>query len=177
MPADGSESAVVVRVPVPPTIERLRRRWDRAAGVGVPAHVTIIYPFMRPMDLDPAVRRSLAGLAAEHEPFDVRFNRLDRFPGIVYAVPVPSAPFVRLTEAVARQFPDFPPYGGAFDEIIPHLTVAESADAPLDVIAAEAEAALPFHHRVTQLVVLVQGPDERWHSRWRIPLGRRPASA
>ncbi len=138
MPADGSESAVVVRVPVPPTIERLRRRWDRAAGVGVPAHVTIVYPFVRPADLDPAVRRCLAALAAEHEPFEVRFSRLDRFPGIVYAVPVPSTPFVRLTEAVARRFPDFPPYGGAFDEIIPHLTVAEAADAPLDVIAAEA---------------------------------------
>ena len=166
----------MVRVPVPPGIERLRRRWDRAAGLAVPAHVTIIYPFMLPAALDSGVRGVLAELAAEHEPFDVRFTAVDRFPGIVYAVPAPSVPFIRLTEAVVARFPDYPPYGGAFDEIVPHLTVAESAVAPLDVVAAEAEAALPFQHRVTRLDVLVQGPDERWHSRWRIPLGRVLAS-
>ena len=37
-------SAVIVRVPVPPGIERLRTRWDRAASLGVPAHVTVLFP-------------------------------------------------------------------------------------------------------------------------------------
>jgi len=176
MPADASESAIVVRVAVPPVVDRLRRRWDRAAGLAVPAHVTIIYPFMPPAALDSGVRGLLAELAAEHEPFDVRFSAVDQFPGIVYAVPAPSTPFVRLTEAVVARFPDYPPYGGAFDEIVPHLTVAESAVAPLDLIAAEAEAALPFHRRVTKLDVLVQGEGDRWQSRWRVPLGRRSAA-
>ncbi len=171
MPADASESAIVVRVAVPGAIERLRRRWDRAADLAVPAHVTIIFPFMPPEDLDPGVRHALAQIAADHEPFDVRFAGLGRFPGLVYAAPVPSAPFVHLTEAVVARFPDFPPYGGAFDEIIPHLTVAESTEAPLDDVATEAEAALPFGHRVSRLDVLVQGPDDRWHSLWRIRLG------
>lgn len=141
---------------------------------GVPAHVTILYPFIAPADLDPAVRHVLAGVAAEIEPFDVRFGGIGRFPGSVYAAPEPSVPFVSLTEAVAARFPDFPPYGGAFAEIVPHLTVAESTTAPLDAIGHEAGQALPFHHRVSRLEVLVQGPDERWRPRWRLRLGVRP---
>ena len=45
---------------------------------------------------------------------------------------------------------------------------------PFDDIAAEAEAALPFSHRVTRLEVLVEAAEGRWHGHWRIPLGVRP---
>ena len=48
----AAQSAIVVRVPVPPAVERLRRRWDRAARMGVPAHVTILYPFVAADELD-----------------------------------------------------------------------------------------------------------------------------
>ena len=174
MPPEGPESAIVVRVRVPPALDRSRRRWDRAAGVGVPAHVTILYPFIAPADLDPAVRRVLAHLAAAVEPFDVRFRRVGRFPGSVYAAPEPSLPFVGLTEAVVARFPDFPPYGGAFDEIIPHLTVAESTEAPLDEIAASAQATMPFGARVSALEVLVDDTSGRWRPHWRLRLGVRP---
>ncbi len=166
-------SAIVARVPVPPILERLRRRWDLAAGTGVPAHVTILFPFLPADALLPEVRRDLAAIAAAHQPFDVRFERVDRFPGVVYVPPDPATPFIRLTEAFAARFPDYPPYGGAFDVVIPHLTVAESADAPLDEIAAVAGRALPFRHRIAVLEVLVEGGEGRWHTRWRLPLGVR----
>jgi 2'-5' RNA ligase len=172
MPDGASESAVVVRVPVPPAVERLRRRWDWAAQWGVPAHVTILYPFVPAGDLDASVRRSLAGIAAEHRPFDVRFDRVGRFPTAVYLAPDPPEPFNRLTEAIHSRFPDYPPYEGAFEVVIPHLTVAESIEAPLDEVATVAETALPFSYHVTRLEVLVQGPDDRWLTRWRLRLGR-----
>jgi len=174
MPDGVSESAVVVRVPVPPAVERLRRRWDRAARWGVPAHVTVLYPFVPAGDLDASVRHSLAGIAAEHRPFDVRFERVGRFPTVVYLAPDPPEPFNRLTEAIHSRFPDFPPYEGAFEVVIPHLTIVESTEAPLDEIATVAKAALPFRHHVTRLEVLVQGQDGRWLTRWRLRLGREP---
>jgi 2'-5' RNA ligase len=174
MPSPEATSAVVVRIPVPAALTRSRRRWDWAAGVGVPAHVTILYPFVPPGGLVPKVRRSLAAIAANQEPFLVVFDEVRRFPGVVYLAPRPVAPFLLLTEAVAGRFPDFPPYGGAFAEVIPHLTVAESHVAPLDEIAVDTAAVLPFRHRVTALEVLVEGGDGRWHRRWRIPLGVRP---
>jgi 2'-5' RNA ligase len=166
-------SAIVVRVPLPRALERSRRRWDWAAGVGAPAHVTILFPFLPVGRLGPAVRTELAAIAASHGAFDVRFRRVGRFPGVVYLAPEPAAPFTRLTSAVVARYPDFPPYGGAFDSVIPHLTIAESADGPLDTIAAGARAALPFDHRVAALEVIIEGGDGRWHSRWRVPLGVR----
>jgi 2'-5' RNA ligase len=167
-------SAIVVRVKVSRALERARRQWDWAAGVGVPSHVTIVFPFMPVARLTPDVRRLLVAIAAAHEPFDVRFARVGRFPGVVYLTPEPSAPFSRLTEAVVARFPEYPPYDGAFDVVIPHLTLVESAAAPLDGIAEAAEHHLPFTRPVSSLEVLVEGTDARWHSHWRIRLGVRP---
>src|SRR3954452_19459521 len=172
MSADGSRSAVVVRVSLPARLERRRRRWDPATAAGVPPHVTILYPFVPPVGLDPRVRAALVDVAGTHSPFDVRFDRVGRFPTVVYLVPDPPEPFIELTEAVQARFPDFQPYDGAFDEVIPHLTIADSTVAPLDSVAAEATAALPLTFRVSRLDVLVQGADDRWRSRWRLRLGR-----
>jgi len=174
VPPTEATSAIVVRVPLPAALTRLRARWDWAAGAGVPPHVTILFPFLPATRLGPDVRRELAAVAATQRPFDVRFARVERFPTVVYLAPEPSAPFIRLTEAVVERFPDCQPYGGEFDEVIPHLTVTESPDAPYDEIATEAEAVLPFSHRVSRLEVLVDGGEGRWHGYWRIPLGVRP---
>lgn len=173
MVATEPASAVVVRIPVPRDLDRTRRRWDSAAGAGVPAHVTILYPFLPAGRLVPGVRAELAGIAAVLDPFDVRFDRVGRFAGVVYIAPDPAVPFTRLTEAVVARYPDYPPYGGAFDVVVPHLTVSESEDAPLDEVEAIARAALPFDRRVSALDVIVEGGDGRWRRRWRIPLGVR----
>jgi 2'-5' RNA ligase len=174
MPSEAPQSGIVVRVAVPPALERIRRRWDKAAAAGVPAHVTVLYPFIAPADLDPSVRRALAEIAASHRPFDVRFARVGRFPTVVYLSPDPSEPFTRLTEAISARFPEFPPYQGAFDVVIPHLTITDGANAPLDEIEREAAASLPFERRVTTLELLVEDDAGRWRSRWRVRLGVRP---
>jgi 2'-5' RNA ligase len=164
-------SGVVVRVRLPPPLERLRGHDDFAASVGVPAHVTVLFPFMPVAELRPPVRRALAEIVARVEPFDVRFATVGRFPGALYLVPDPAGPFVALTEAIATRFPEYQPYEGAFDEVIPHLTLVESATVSLDGVAAAAQRHLPFTCRVAVMEVLVEGPDERWHGHWRIRLG------
>jgi 2'-5' RNA ligase len=166
-------SGVVVRVRLPAPLERLRRHEDFAAKVGVPPHVTLLFPFMPAAALTPAIRRGLAEIAATVEPVDVRFAEVGRFPGIVYLVPDPARPFAALTDAIAARFPEYPPYEGAFEEVIHHLTLVESATAPLDEIALAAQRHLPFTHRASVMEVLVEGPDARWRGHWRIPFGRR----
>ena len=59
-------------------------------------------------------------------------------------------------------------------EVIPHLTIAESAEADQAALGRLAEAAMPFRGRVAVLEVLVEGGDGRWRPHWRIPLGVRP---
>jgi 2'-5' RNA ligase len=164
-----AESAIVVRFPVPPAIDRLRRRYDRAARLGVPAHVTILYPFLDPSRLAPAVRATIASIAGEARTARVRFETASCWPGVVYLEPRPSELFLELIRRASAAFPDQPPYGGAFDSIVPHLTIAENPDAPLEEVLAAARAALPFEAVAAGLDVLIERPDGRWRTRWRIP--------
>lgn len=161
-------------VRLPDGLERLRRRHDPAAAAGLPAHLTLLYPFLPVTGLSPSARPALAAIAGAVEPFEVRFADVGRFPDDVYLAPEPSTPFVELTSAIAERFPGFPPYGGTHRDIVPHLTLADSAGAPLDAIAASARQFLPFARQVSTIEVLAQGRDGRWHRHWRLPLGVRP---
>ncbi|HEX5013918.1 MAG TPA: 2'-5' RNA ligase family protein [Candidatus Limnocylindrales bacterium] len=163
------ESAIVVRIRVPASIDRVRRAHDRAARLGVPAHVTILYPFVPASELMPAIREDLRQIAGEFRAFDVTFTTAARWPGLVYLEPRPSSPFTALIDRVAACFPEHPPYAGAISEVIPHVTVVENDEVPLDVILSAAQAALPFEGRAEALDVLAQTDSGRWRRRWRIP--------
>jgi 2'-5' RNA ligase len=173
VPETVPDSAVVVRVRLPDGLARLRRRHDPSAVAGLPAHVTLLFPFLPVAELSPGVRSVLAAIAATVPAFEVRFPDVGRFPGVTYLVPEPSAPFVVLTSAIADRFPDFPPYGGAHGEIVPHLTLSDSAEAPLDAIAASARRYLPFARPVSSIEVLAQRGEGRWLRHWQVPLGIR----
>jgi 2'-5' RNA ligase len=172
MAPTGPASAVIVRLRLPPGLERIRRSHDPAASMGVPAHVTLLYPFLPMAQLAPEVRRSLAGIAGGTHSFDVRFARIASFPAAVYLAPDRPAPFVRLTALIAERFPGHPPYGGAFGAVVPHLTLATS-EASLAPITATAERFLPFTRRASSIELLAQDDSGRWRLRWRIPLGVR----
>ena len=165
------ETAIVVRIRVPAAIERLRRAHDRSAALGVPAHVTINYPFVPASELTPAVRAEVAQIAGEFRAFEVTFDAAARWPGVVYLEPRPSSPFTALIDRVVACFPEHPPYAGSISEVIPHLTVVESDEAPLDEILEAAGAALPFTAAAGGLDVIVEGDDGQWHRRWRLPFG------
>jgi 2'-5' RNA ligase len=165
-------SAVLVHVPgAEPIVGRWRRAHTYDAPLGMPPHVTILYPFVPRTALVDAEPR-LAELVAEHEAFDATFARTARFPGLLYLAPEPAEPFLRLTEAVAAAWPEHPPYEGAHEDLIPHLTVAESEDASLlDSIASEVEPRLPISQRVGVASLFVEGDDGCWLEHSRLPLG------
>jgi hypothetical protein len=77
-----------------------------------------------------------------------------------------------MTAAIAAEFPDYPPYEGVYDDVIPHMTVAQ--DVPDDFYAA-AEHALPAALPVKQIVreawLIGHMPEQPWHTLWRLPLG------
>lgn len=174
MPETDPVSAVVVRVSLPAAIERLRRRYDGNAAHGVPAHVTLLFPFLPVSELADTTRSALAEIARDVPPFDVRFGIIGRFPDVVYLVPEPSVPFASLTMSIAGRFPGFPPYAGAFQELVPHLTLADAREAPFEAIAASAARSLPFTRHVDAIEVLAQRLSGPWQRCWRIPLGIRP---
>ena len=139
-------------------------------------HVTVLFPFLPTSELDDDVRRHLAAIAGTLEPFDISFRRVRRFDdGVVWIEPDPAAPFRRLTTSVTAAWPDHPPYGGLFDEVIPHLTVVEGDDdAPtLHAIEAAAASHLPFTAGGDRLELWRQDQAGTWRPHWRLRLGSR----
>lgn len=118
----------------------------------LPPHVTVLYPC--PGDV-PAIAEVLAPFDA----FEVDFPRAGRFPGTLWLAPEPAAPFVELTEAMVARFPDHPPYGGVYDTIVPHLTVAR---ARLDETEASLEPLLPLRSRAASAALYERVSGDRW---------------
>lgn len=145
--------------------------WDPPKAVGIPAHVTVIFPFLRASELSGADLTTLREIASSVPAFDVSFARVGRFPATVWLAPEPAAPFVELTRLVAERFPGIEPYGGEHDEIVPHLTVLSSHDAELlERAAKEVVAALPLAARATELWLMAER-SHGWTARAVLPLG------
>lgn len=108
---------------------------------------------------------ALADLLGKHRAFDLRFERCGRFPGVLYLAPEPDTQLRRLTEVVAERWPEAPPYGGKFTEIVPHLTIADGQDdAVLDEVEVDLLGQLPFMSRVSS-VDLMAYDGAKWRER------------
>lgn len=175
-PALG-EGAIIVPVAVPIPVRRLRDRMDPSAAQGVPAHVTLIYPFMAPEALDDSVRTNIERIVRSEPAFPFTLTRVGRWPDVVYLVPDPEEPFKRLIDALSAAFPDFPPYGGAHEIVVPHLTVAQDPR-PEYLAAAEhaLPAMLPIRDVAREAWLIAHTAEQPWHTHWRLPLGA-PAAA
>ena len=131
----------------------------------MPAHITVLYPFIPPERITDTVLRKVRGVLSSFAPFDFRLVRIARFPTVLYLAPEPAQPFIGLTEGVMRAFPEYPPYGGQYDSIVPHLTVAQAGAAEHDVAEGELIAALPIPAGIAACcneVVLIENSSGRW---------------
>ena len=127
----ADRTALVLLVPESePLVSWFRSRHDPSAAQGMPAHITIFYPFVPAAAVTTEVTVRLDDLLGPVPPFDFRLAATGRFPGVLYMPPEPAHPVLDLTRVVHGAFPECTPYGGAFEEPVPHLTVAqaESAD-------------------------------------------------
>lgn len=172
----SDRSAVIVRARLPAPLERWRRRAVADAADGLPAHATMLFPFVAPERLDDAVRRMLAGVAARHGPIEYRLIGPERWPDVIYAAVDPVRPFLVLHEDLQAAFAAFPIYGPDFDlEFVPHVTVDEGAAiVPFD---NPAWRSLPRPAVARAIEVIVRPPGGRWRTAWRIRLGGQPGSA
>jgi 2'-5' RNA ligase len=172
------ESALVVIIPeAEDLVSSFRDRYDPAAAAGVPAHVTITYPFKPPSELTAPVIDKLRQLLASFSSFDLRFEGTERFPRVLYLRPDPAEPLNRLIMLVTECFPEAPPYGGVFADVVPHLTIAHAGDSEqLAVISADfdrhARGRLPIESTVSE-IVLMDNQSGHWQVHQRFALARR----
>ena len=164
---------MIVRVGLPPSLERLRRSSVGDAVDGLPAHITLLYPFVAPDRLDQDVREELQAVVAPLATLGYELTGPARWPDTVFAAVEPARPFVELQAALAADFPAFPIYGrDAAFEFVPHVTIAEGAAADDPVVLADPGwRTLPRRGTAAGVEVIAAGADGRWRTVWRIRFG------
>src|SRR3954467_2913408 len=100
--AGATQTAVLVLVPeAESAVAEHRAHLDMAASWGVPAHLSVVYPFVPPADVDDHLLAELATAVGTVPAFDCVFPRTDWFGvDVLWMAAEPDAPFRELTRAV-----------------------------------------------------------------------------
>lgn len=165
------QSAVLIPVPqADSVVGRWRFEYDPVAAAGVPAHVTLVVPWLPPAEITDDDLAELETELADVHAFDFSLARVDWFGRrVLWVAPEPADPFLKLTHRIAERF-NTPPWDDEFDEVVPHLTVAHASDGvELVPIAADVATRLPVRCRAEEVWVMVGGGG-RWERRHRIGL-------
>jgi 2'-5' RNA ligase len=173
-----AESALVAIIPeAEPLVRDFRDRYDPSARLGVPAHVTVLYPFKAPAEIGTADIERLKMFFAEHASFSFVLKSIGSFGNrVLYLTVEPEGVFKDLTAAVQRHYPDTPPYRGQFTEVVPHLTVADhlpdagTFHVVANQFASASRSALPICAKVSE-VSLLDNKAGTWRMRSKFKLG------
>lgn len=171
------ESCFLVPVPeAEPVVGRLRGRLDRAAAWGVPAHVTILYPFVLPDAITSEMVDLAAAAVASVPAFECTFARTRWFgEDVLWLAPEPDQPFRALTTALHAAFPQCPPFGGIYPDVVPHLTIGDrppGGPAMLEAAEADVRPALPVCTLVSRAWLMTGSQAAAsWRVAAELPLG------
>ena len=144
----------------------------------MPAHITLLYPFKSPDEIDRVVLDTLRHCFFRFPPFKFSLRTINQFAHeTLYLAPEPEDPFRELTLAIWRCYPETPPYRGRYSTVIPHLTVADrlSGEQELGEVTREFEQAsqgcLPVQAEAAD-VALMDSRSGRWEINSTLKLGR-----
>lgn len=123
----AGHSVLAVPVPALDKVIRERTAFYDASFVStdpefIHAHITLLAPWAsKPTAEDLA---SVGRIAQKVGSFDITLSRIGEFAdGIIHLLPEPDCQLRELTSRLATAFPQFPPYGGRYDDAVPHLTL------------------------------------------------------
>ena len=125
------ETALLIVPPKPVQVFSfpIRERYDvESFKSNVPAHITLLYPFVPPEQLETAIEE-LNRLCAGIPPFNVTLDHYGTFDGAIFLEPSDPEPIVQLHQLLSQGFLEYPVYGGEHGtELHPHLTLARFDD-------------------------------------------------
>ena len=139
-----AESAIVLDVPeAEALVGGWRARHDPVASRGIPAHITLLYPFVNPEQLDADALDRVRDVLATAVPLDLVLSEVATFPGVV-------------------------PYGGKHPEPTPHLTVGQANDPDEfddlhDRVRSRLGPRLPVSFRATHAAIYISHEEHQWH--------------
>jgi 2'-5' RNA ligase len=159
-----AQSALVVLVPESESVVGAwRAELDPDAQRGVPAHITLLYPFVTPTEIDEEIIRRCSDRVERRTAFEYELSEVRWFdPTIAYLAPALDRPFVDLTADLVDEFPDCPRYGGSVGEaIVPHVTIGVGGpDERMKAAADAVQSALPISAICSSVALLIGGLDD-----------------
>ncbi len=171
--AEDLRATLVVPVPESePLVGRWRQQYDPPAPFGIPAHITLLFPFRPVRWLGEEAVADLAAFFLAERSAQFSLARVGRFrAGIVYLAPEPAEPFIDLTKRLAARF-DLLPYGRSDGGGSPHLTVARHEDPVfLDQVANALTPSLPLHFWMREAWLMERDDAGYWHRSETFPFG------
>lgn len=171
--ANVGRTGIVVPVPEgQPLLDGVAARFPDAVRPGVPAHLSLLYPFVPAAELDQHVVSTLTSIFAQHVPLSVKFEGIVCTGGFVALRPEPGDGVEALASAVRRRWPDLVPYDGRYDAE-PHLTVAmQTTEERAGLIERELLPDwVPLSAELREAWLVEH--DGQWQLRSRFPLGAR----
>ena len=166
-------TGLIVEVPeAEPAVRSFRNRLDPLAHLGVPAHVTVLFPFVPVALIDDETVAVLRSVFAEIDSFRFVVARTGWFgQDVLWLAPHPADRFIALTGALCTPFPQYRPYGGQFTEIVPHLTVADRA--PMEQMRfaeQEVRLRLPLESVAGAVTLMAEQESGHWARHSSYPL-------
>jgi hypothetical protein len=153
-------------------IDKWRSSSVEVTNLGVPPHITLLYPWRDAPLLDDDLEQ-LRTVLSKHQAFSLCFDRLETFEvGAVYLALQDGRSCKAIMVDLMKAFPDTPPYGGDFLDAVPHLTIAKCDPENVQVLKAEIarELRLPLEFSVNEIAVMEENAEGHWFTRYVIPL-------
>lgn len=171
-PASPLRAGLIVPVPEAEAIlQEWRARLGPTTEPDVPAHVTLLFPFLPLSSLSAADAADLRAMFLVRPALTVTFASVGLFPDVVYLAPAPADWFKQATLALSARF-GMLPYGGLHSQIVPHLTVARHTDpATLADIARQLAPSLPISTNACEVWLMEESPAGGWAHTATFPLG------
>lgn len=136
---------------VRPRLERRSPEYTFTDPDETHAHITLLAPFATKDELTDGVLAELETFFGDVTPFTFDLTKICEFAGgTTYLSPEPAAPFRRLTLELWRRFPEYPPYGGEFGDVVPHLSVYLPEGEGADLLRFELGPRLPITTQATE---------------------------
>ena len=131
----------------------------------MPPHVTLAFPFLPLASVTSEVVRRLSELFDTISAFDFEMKKVRWFDThVVYLEPSESGAFRSIIETLQLEFPDFHPYDGAFDSVVPHVTLSEHGSlANRRALGRQAPKYLPISARASHVWMM---SNERKRDGW-----------
>ncbi|MBC3192746.1 2'-5' RNA ligase family protein [Pseudonocardia sp. C8] len=170
MPQPG-RTAVVIPVPeLDPVLGAVATHRPDAVRPGIPAHLTLLYPFVPAPELTGAAVDRCRALCAGTGPVRVTFRHAVAGSSMVATTPEPAGPLAALARALREAWPEHPPYGGRFGpDPDPHVTLALDPGPDAAALAVATGGLLPVD-AVLSAAALVELTADGWRQRAALPL-------